>query len=102
MGIDSCTFIKDDNVQELNEAIEKTMSVRLPGNHSTIAWTAVTDIDSMLAMTNSAMLAAAKKKDSLTLINATETSDIRKKTTKNPPVKPSVKPKEQVSFGPAY
>ena len=41
----SVCFIKDDNINEVNESIEKLLQVKLAANKQTLVWTAVTDID---------------------------------------------------------
>ena len=51
MGIKSYAFIKDDNINEINESIEKLLKVKLPSsaNISSISWTPVTDTDPEIA-----------------------------------------------------
>lgn len=102
MGISSYSFIKDDNINEVNESIEKLLSVRLPGNKQTLAWTAVNDIDPAVAAQDSLDVLALKKKV-LTPGNITDTvAKIQVKAKKNPPLKRSVKQKQELSFGPVY
>lgn len=50
MGISNYRFIKDDNVNEVKESMEKFMEVKIPGKPSTIAWTKITTIDSSMIM----------------------------------------------------
>src|SRR5215207_8385268 len=47
MGIKSYAFIKDDNINEINESIEKLLKVKLPSsaNITSISWTPVTESD---------------------------------------------------------
>lgn len=102
MGINSYSFIKDDNINEVNESIEKLMSVRLPGNKQTLAWTAVTDIDPIVAAQDSLDIVSLKKKV-LTSENIIDTiAPIPVKAKKNLPLKRSVKQKQELSFGPVY
>lgn len=51
MGIKSYAFIKDDNINEINESIEKLLKVKLPSsaNITSISWTPVTDTDPSIA-----------------------------------------------------
>jgi hypothetical protein len=51
MGIKSYAFIKDDNINEINESIEKLLKVKLPSsaNITSISWTPVTDTDPEIA-----------------------------------------------------
>lgn len=103
MGVESFSFIKDDNVNEVNESIEKLLQVRLPGIPKTLAWTAVTDIDPVVAAQDSIDLVSLKKKVH-TSENFIDTAvNIPVKVKKNPPLKRSVKQKrEEISFGPVY
>jgi hypothetical protein len=108
MGITSYSFIKDDNVNELNESIEKLMEVSLPGNKQKLAWTAVMDIDPALVAQDSLELATLKKKvlttEIITKNILTDTiASITVKDKSNPPLKRSVKQKQEaVTFGPVY
>lgn len=151
MGIKSYAFIKDDNINEINESIEKLLKVKLPSsaNISSISWTPVTESDPEIAkaaknrpvnmvttpdppavsevtreVTKSPKTsnsyssyssysyaepaATEKKKENVKereyfRINAVksqhDTSGVNLKTN---PKKPISKPKEQVTFGPAY
>lgn len=102
MGIHSFSFIKDDNVNEVNESIEKLLEVKLPGNKQTLAWAKVTEIDAQLAAQDSLDGLALKKKVH-TSENITDTvSKTTVKAKKNPPLKRSVKQKQELSFGPVY
>lgn len=51
MGIKSYAFIKDDNINEINESIEKLLKVKLPSsaNITSVSWTPVTDTDPEIA-----------------------------------------------------
>jgi len=151
MGIKSYAFIKDDNINEINESIEKLLKVKLPSsaNITSISWTPVTDIDpeitkaakskpvaevqpaeppsvneivnevvpkkensksytSYSSYAYSEPASTTKKKE-----NVKETEYIRASAVKRQidtasihlntnPKKPISKPKEQVTFGPAY
>jgi len=151
MGIKSYAFIKDDNINEINESIEKLLKVKLPSsaNITSISWTPITETDpeitkaaknqksvsaqlpeppivteivkeeapkkensksynSYSSYAYSEPAVATKKKE-----NVKETQYIRASAVKSQidtssihlrtnPKKPISKPKEQVSFGPAY
>jgi len=85
MGIDSCTFIKNDNINEVRESIEKFMQVKINGKIEPANWATMTITDSV------------KKKEPAEPIAAV-TNPV--KTTRKP--NRISKQKEQVSFGPAY
>jgi hypothetical protein len=106
MGINSYSFIKDDNINEVNESIEKLLQVRLPGNKQTLAWTAVTEIDAGIAAQDSIDMVSLKKKvhtsENLTEVLTDTILHIPVKAKKNPPLKRSVKQKQELSFGPVY
>jgi hypothetical protein len=61
MGIKSFAFIKDDNINEINESIEKLLKVKLPSsaNISSISWYPVTDTDPDIAKMAKSRPAAA-------------------------------------------
>jgi hypothetical protein len=112
MGITAYRFIKDDNVNEVKESLEKIMEVKMGGKIEAVSWKRITTVDSTLTVTASSAETVKniamnetdtfKKKDESILNNA---SNIPGKTTdlkKNPTVKKITKPKQQVSFGPAY
>ncbi|MFT3932958.1 MAG: hypothetical protein QM726_05020 [Chitinophagaceae bacterium] len=48
MGISNYRFIKDDNVNEVKESLEKFIDVKVAGKITTIPWTKITTIDSSL------------------------------------------------------
>jgi len=50
MGISNYRFIKDDNVNEVKESMEKFMDVKLAGKIASVQWTKITTIDSSLMM----------------------------------------------------
>lgn len=87
MGIDNYCFIKNDNINEVRESMEKFMQVKISGKIEPAPWASVIIPDS-LGMT-------AKKKDEPVVATPFE---------KPKPVKKLLKSKqdEQVSFGPAY
>jgi hypothetical protein len=151
MGIKSYAFIKDDNINEINESIEKLLKVKLPSsaNITSVSWTPVTESDPEItkAAKNRTNVAAqtpdptpvteiipeeAPKKENSKSYNSyssyaysepaaptkkeknvkereyirmsvvksqIDTSSIHLRTN---PKKPISKPKEQVTFGPAY
>lgn len=106
MGITNYHFVKNDNINEIKESLEKIMQVKLAGTLRPVQWQPVMDIDSNLAAAAAAGDVAmtgntvSKKKDTAII---TDTSDIHRKTTKkNPPAKTITKPKQEVHFGPVY
>lgn len=105
MGITSYSFVKDDNINEVNESLEKIMQVKLPVNKQAIHWKPVTDIDSVQMLAANIQLAEkttadeADKKKELTSLTHSDSSHILSKTGRKKLIN---KPKEQVSFGPAY
>lgn len=82
MGIDTAAFIKNDNISEVTESIEKFMQVKISGKPAAVAWNYVAAADSATAPKKLAE-APVKKKD-------------------KPAVKQRLKEKDDVSFGPAY
>lgn len=152
MGIKSYAFIKDDNINEINESIEKLLKVKLPSsaNITSVSWTPVTESDPEITraaknrsnvaaqttdnstVTETVKDAASKKEHSNSYNsyssyaysepaapqkkkeNVKETEYIRVSAVKSQidtvksirlrtnPKKPISKPKEQVTFGPAY
>jgi hypothetical protein len=106
MGITSYSFVKDDNINEVNESIEKLMQVKLPGNKQTAYWKPVKEVDSVLAAASRIMAdnnlstddSTHKKKD-FSQLKSSDSSHILSKTGRKKLIN---KPKEQVSFGPAY
>lgn len=48
MGISNYRFIKDDNVNEVRESLEKFMDAKIPGKPSTLVWAKITTVDSSL------------------------------------------------------
>jgi hypothetical protein len=105
MGITSFSFVKDDNINEVNESIEKLLQVRLPNNKQTVQWTAVTETDPMIAAADSAWQAAKKKVPTTAAIidNAPATSNaVKKKKKKLPVTRQSLNEDDEVTFGPVY
>jgi len=118
MSIDTFSFIKNDNIGEVRESLEKFMQLKLTGKIEAASWTAISLPDStQLAMagshslskniaagSNSSSEGSLKKKDESAIdpntydkiASHTSTSPTRQ-TGKRP-----IKDKEQVSFGPAY
>ena len=110
MGISSYAFIKDDNINEINESIEKLMQVKLPGNNNPVSWKTVNEVDSALAKTAASLNMQAvlpgalpdntsKKKEYPIVNNLTDSSHILSRNNRKKQIS---KQKEQVSFGPAY
>lgn len=62
MGISNYRFIKDDNVNEVKESMEKFMEVKIPGKPATMAWTKITTVDSSLATAPASVKLPAKEK----------------------------------------
>jgi hypothetical protein len=86
MGISNYRFIKDDNVNEVKESMEKFMEVKIAGKPATIAWTKITSVDSSL-LEQPAGLSVKDKRVSRTLpIVTTTTNNIPKKRPASPPV----------------
>ncbi|WP_205510900.1 hypothetical protein [Longitalea arenae] len=152
MGIKSYAFIKDDNINEINESIEKLLKVKLPSsaNITSVSWTPVTDVDPEITkaakskskqeiqvadpapVTEMAKEITEKKENSKSYTsyssyaysepaatkkekeNVNKREYIRESAVKSQidtsksihlrtnPKKPISKPKEQVTFGPAY
>jgi len=71
MGIKSYAFIKDDNINEINESIEKLLKVKLPSsaNIASVSWTPVTDVDPEIAK------AAKSRQNNQTAATTTTTPD---------------------------
>lgn len=106
MDINSFAFVKDENIEEINERIEKLMQVKLISNSQPVSWTPVKDIDTALAAAWAADTthASFKKKDFTPQGKIADTSNMQEKsvTKKDPPVKHSVKRKDEMSFGPVF
>src|SRR5688500_10362962 len=70
MGIKSYAFIKDDNINEINESIEKLLKVKLPSsaNITSVSWTPVTESDPEITK-------AAKNKTNV-VVQATDPSPV--------------------------
>jgi len=50
MGVSNYRFIKDDNVNEVKESLEKFMDTRIAGKILPEQWTKITTIDSSLRL----------------------------------------------------
>jgi hypothetical protein len=48
MGIGNYRFIKDDNVNEVKESMEKFMDTKIAGKISNVPWTKITTVDSSM------------------------------------------------------
>lgn len=97
MGIDSCTFIKNDNINEVRESMEKFMQVKISGKVEAASWTAVAIADSSAARRLADL--PVKKKDEVAVSISNESTNPAKTSKRKKKVKPV---KDQVSFGPAY
>ncbi|HYF31829.1 MAG TPA: hypothetical protein VD993_11980 [Chitinophagaceae bacterium] len=99
MGIDNYCFIKNDNINEVKESLEKFMQVKITSRIEPARWAGVTVADSA-AVANGAGIdkpltsLAVKKKDK----PVTASSNKRSRPLK----KPKSRQDEQVSFGPLY
>ena len=112
MGISSYRFIKDDNINEVRESLEKFIPVKLTGMASPVSWKMVSDTNPAYTVRPElpveaiaeASPAPAKKKDSFSLNKLPDSSNIPGKITsiKNPAAKKITKQQKQVSFGPVY
>ena len=98
MGIDNYCFIKNDNINEVRESMEKFMQVKITGKVEPANWSAVTIPDSVstanMRLSQQLSDLAAKKKDEpeLTVLNK-----------RSKPLKRSKKSgQDEVSFGPLY
>ncbi|HEY0679404.1 MAG TPA: hypothetical protein VGD17_14060 [Chitinophagaceae bacterium] len=102
MGIDSCSFIKNDNISEVKESIEKFMQVKISGKVEPATWTYVARKDSSLLADairqpsgEQLMNDPVKKKD--------EPGSAAQSLKKNNSVKSRKrKEKDDVSFGPVF
>jgi hypothetical protein len=75
MGINTYSFIKDDNINEVRESVEKFMQVKIAGRIEPVQWTKITEKDSSL----SAVPASNKdKNEPLTFVNNTVTAPEKK------------------------
>ncbi len=52
MGITTYRFIKDDNINEVRESVEKFMQVKIAGRIEPVQWTKITEKDSTLSTTS--------------------------------------------------
>ena len=50
MGISNYRFIKDDNVNEVKESMEKFMDVKVAGKITAVQWTKITTVDSSMML----------------------------------------------------
>jgi hypothetical protein len=119
MSIDSFDFIKNDNIAEVRESLQKFMKVKLMGKIEDASWTTISIPDSTQLAdaahhtilkkqngeTNGLAAENLKKKDESTngsnafdkIAPGNSTVSAEKQTAKR-----SLKQKEQVTFGPAY
>lgn len=90
MGIDSCSLIKNDNISEVKESMEKFMQVKISGNIQPESWVFVSQPDSVKTTTVKSISTDAPRQLA------------------SVPVKKKVKPvknqpkEDEVTFGPAY
>ncbi len=76
MGISNYRFIKDDNINEVKESLEKFMDIKLAGKTVAEHWTRIDTIDSTLLPKP----AAAKEKNNIPTVAATSLQTEKKKT----------------------
>ncbi len=114
MNVDTFSYIKNDNIGEVRESMEKFMQVKLSGKIESASWTAIELADSNAVVLKTALLSPKQKhqegtslpaegftkKDKSTRSDSTNTSD--KIAAQSSVAKRPIKQKEQVSFGPAY
>ena len=106
MGVDTFSFVKNDNVNEIKESIEKFMQVNISGKMQPAKWTAVLPdsashvISETLAEANPNDKSFKKKDESVALANGDQ--NIPGKTTKKKQLANKLIKNDQVSFGPAY
>ncbi len=114
MNIDTFSFIKNDNIGEVRESIEKFMQAKVTGKIESASWTAVELPDSNAISTKlprsfakiedgaktPSSIPSVKKKDEFTGRDSAYSYD--KIATRAATAKRSLKQKEQVTFGPAY
>jgi hypothetical protein len=86
MGIDSCSFIKNDNISEVKESIEKFMHVKINGKIEPQSWTTVVLPDS----------AVARKPQLADVVPVKKKVEPASRPTKRSPKK------DEVTFGPVY
>ena len=111
MNIDTFSFIKNDNIGEVRESLEKFMQIKLTGKIESASWTAVSLNDTtQLAMTGTHPLKtqpgtsdqeSLKKKDE-SAVSKPDTYDKIASRSTLAKRKRAIKENEQVSFGPAY
>ena len=112
MGISSYRFIKDDNINEVKESLEKFIPAKLNGKATAVDWKMVTDTNPAYTVHPAASPEGmatvepvpAKKKDSFIENKISDSANIPGKTTntKNPAATKITKQPKQVSFGPVY
>lgn len=104
MSIDSFTFIKNDNIGEVMESMEKFTQIKLNSKVESATWTVVALKDSNDAsLKPTAMVLSSqpfKKKVEFTGEDSLHSYD--KIASRTAALKRPIKQKEQVSFGPAY
>jgi hypothetical protein len=113
MDVQTFAFIKNENIGEVKESIEKFLQIKLNTKVEPASWTAIELSDSTGGL-SSARLAAkgkeantgmtamgsTKKKDEFKLNDSSQANQRLAAQSLN--LKRSIKQKEQVSFGPAY
>jgi hypothetical protein len=113
MDVQNFAFIKNDNIGEVKESIEKFMQIKLNSKVEPASWTAIELADSTGSLSSAGVAAKgkdgngrltamgiAKKKDELELNDSIQANE--KLAAQSSSFKRSIKQKEQVSFGPAY
>jgi hypothetical protein len=68
MGIHTYRFIKDDNINEVRESVEKFMQVKIAGRIEPVQWTKITEKDSSLSFLP---LGNSEKNERISYVNNT-------------------------------
>jgi len=114
MNIDTFSFIKNDNIGEVRESMEKFMQIKLNGKIEPAVWTAIElpDSTSLALKMNKPLpkqggqagipLSAQSLKKKGESANNDSANTYDKIATRTSTVKRPIKQKEQVTFGPAY
>jgi len=114
MSIDTFSFIKNENIGEVRESMEKFMQIKLSGKIEPAQWTniALPDSNNLAVKTSTSVPSqqtgsggtltaqAYKKKDESVIKDSSNIYD--RIATRTSTVKRPIKQKEQVSFGPVY
>jgi hypothetical protein len=113
MDVQNFAFIKNENIGEVKESIEKFMQIKLNTKVEPASWTAIELSDSTGSLSSARLAAKGKEANTgMTAMGITKKKDEFKLNDSIPAnqrlaaqslnLKRSIKQKEQVSFGPAY